>query len=172
MPIRHGGIFAKRASTWPRDHFCRSTIAPHSSRPTTWNEFLPMSMPTKAMDFLRASAMAGSLSWCPAQAWLAGGAGARPDHPIIGYRRFDWLGSQCGLPQAVDCLTSLGEYMRRRELIRFLGGAVAVFPLASRAQQTTIPHIGVLQFAGPEHMGPFAQALRDLGYVEGKTIQF
>jgi hypothetical protein len=42
-----------------------------------------MSMPTKAMDFLRASAMAGSLSWCPAQAWLAGGAGARPDHPII-----------------------------------------------------------------------------------------
>ena len=71
------------------------------------------------------------------------------------------LGSRFGLPQAVDCLTSLGEYMRRRELIRFLGGAVAVLPLASRAQQTTIPRIGVLQFAGPEHMGPFAQALRD-----------
>src|SRR6202035_4666206 len=82
------------------------------------------------------------------------------------------LVSRFGLPQAVDCLTSLGEYMRRRELIRFLGGAVAVLPLASRAQQTTIPRIGVLQFAGPEHMGPFAQALRDLGYVEGKTIQF
>ena len=49
---------------------------------------------------------------------------------------------------------------------------MAVLPLASRAQQTTIPRIGVLQFAGPEHMGPFAQALRDLGYVEGKTIQF
>jgi putative ABC transport system substrate-binding protein len=62
--------------------------------------------------------------------------------------------------------------MRRRELIRFLGGAVAALPLASRAQQTAIPRIGVLQFAGPEHMGPFAQALRDLGYVEGKTIQF
>jgi hypothetical protein len=39
MPIRHGGIFASRASTWPRDHFCRSTMAPRPSRPTTWNEF-------------------------------------------------------------------------------------------------------------------------------------
>src|SRR5262245_65740327 len=26
MPIRHGGRLASRASTWPRDHFCRSTI--------------------------------------------------------------------------------------------------------------------------------------------------
>jgi hypothetical protein len=28
IPIRQGGIFANRASTWPRDHFCRSTMAP------------------------------------------------------------------------------------------------------------------------------------------------
>src|SRR5450759_5086079 len=56
MPIRHGGIFENRASTWPRDHFCRSTMAPCSSRPTTWNEFLPMSMPTKAIECLGASA--------------------------------------------------------------------------------------------------------------------
>src|SRR5713101_5727498 len=49
MPIRHGGIAASRASTWPRDHFCRSTIAPRRSRPTTWNEFLPISMPIVAM---------------------------------------------------------------------------------------------------------------------------
>src|SRR5271166_3218274 len=39
MPTRHGGMLAKRASTWPRDHFCRSTMAPRSSWPTTWNEF-------------------------------------------------------------------------------------------------------------------------------------
>src|SRR5215813_11287148 len=45
MPIRQGGILANRASTWLRDHFCRSTIVPRSSRPTTWNEFLPISMP-------------------------------------------------------------------------------------------------------------------------------
>src|SRR6266446_7738122 len=45
MPIRHGGILASRASTWSRDHFCRSTMAPRASWPTTWNEFLPISMP-------------------------------------------------------------------------------------------------------------------------------
>src|SRR5258705_8294038 len=49
MPIRHGGMLAIRASIWPRDHFCRSTIAPRRSRPTTWNEFLPISMPIVAM---------------------------------------------------------------------------------------------------------------------------
>src|SRR5580692_11635148 len=43
MPIRQGGILASRASTWPRDHFCRSTMAPRASWPTTWNEFLPIS---------------------------------------------------------------------------------------------------------------------------------
>src|SRR6267142_864972 len=36
MPIRQGGILASRASTWPRDHFCRSTMAPRASWPTTW----------------------------------------------------------------------------------------------------------------------------------------
>jgi hypothetical protein len=40
-----GGILASRASTWPRDHFCRITMAPRTSWPTTWNEFLPTSMP-------------------------------------------------------------------------------------------------------------------------------
>src|SRR5260370_42081385 len=49
MPIRRGGIAARRASIWPRDHFCRSTIAPRRSRPTRWNEFLPISMPIVAM---------------------------------------------------------------------------------------------------------------------------
>src|SRR5215831_8739827 len=48
-------MLASRASIWPRDHFCRSTIVPRRSRPTTWNEFLPISMPTvatPAMDLL------------------------------------------------------------------------------------------------------------------------
>ena len=26
MPISHGGMFANRASTWPRDHFCRAAL--------------------------------------------------------------------------------------------------------------------------------------------------
>ncbi len=29
IPIRQGGMLANRDSTWPRDHFCRSTMAPH-----------------------------------------------------------------------------------------------------------------------------------------------
>jgi pimeloyl-ACP methyl ester carboxylesterase len=33
MLIRHGGTLAIRALTWPRDHFCRSTIAPRLSCP-------------------------------------------------------------------------------------------------------------------------------------------
>src|SRR5262249_18087299 len=47
-PDQTGGMFTSRASTWPHDHLCRSTIAPRRSRPTTWNVFLPMSTPTVA----------------------------------------------------------------------------------------------------------------------------
>src|SRR6266436_4654397 len=40
LPCRSGkAVLASRASTWPRDHFCRSTMAPRASWPTTWNEF-------------------------------------------------------------------------------------------------------------------------------------
>src|SRR5262245_60951635 len=60
--------------------------------------------------------------------------------------------------------------MRRREFITLLGGAVAARPLAARAQQR-VARIGVLLVGGPEFMGPYRDALRDLGYVEGKNIQ-
>ena len=60
--------------------------------------------------------------------------------------------------------------MRRREFIALIGVAV-VWPRAARAQQTKMPRIGVLLVAGSEILGPFQQALRDLGYIEGKTIQ-
>src|SRR6266436_6687896 len=65
MPIRQGGILASRASTWPRDHFCRSTMAPRASWPTTWNEFLPISMPITAIAVLGVWDMACSLSLVP-----------------------------------------------------------------------------------------------------------
>jgi putative ABC transport system substrate-binding protein len=61
--------------------------------------------------------------------------------------------------------------MKRREFIGLVGGA-ALWPLAGRAQQPTkVPRIGVLLISGPEPMGPFREALRDLGYAEGKNIQ-
>jgi hypothetical protein len=55
MPIRHGGMLASRVSTWPRDHFCRSAIAPRLSRPTTWKEFadIDANHGDRSVEFLR-----------------------------------------------------------------------------------------------------------------------
>src|SRR5215468_6422722 len=49
MPIRQGRTLASRASTWPRDHFCRNTMLPRRSWPTRRNEFLPISIPITAI---------------------------------------------------------------------------------------------------------------------------
>ena len=62
--------------------------------------------------------------------------------------------------------------MQRRDFLTLLGGAAATWPLTARAQQPTkVTSIGVLLVSGPEPMGPFREALRDLGYAEGKNIQ-
>ena len=64
--------------------------------------------------------------------------------------------------------------MRRREFIRFLGGTVAAWPLAARAQQTASPLIGVLrgdsaaEFAGP--MAAFKAGLGESGFIEGRNV--
>jgi putative tryptophan/tyrosine transport system substrate-binding protein len=59
--------------------------------------------------------------------------------------------------------------MRRREFITLIGGAAA-WPVAARAQQK-MPRIGILLLTNEEIMGPYRQALRDLGYIEGKSIR-
>src|SRR6516162_1166465 len=58
-------------------------MAPRSSNPTTWNEFLPISMPITAIALLRLWDMACSFVFgapCQIRHWR--GAGTRPDHPI------------------------------------------------------------------------------------------
>jgi putative ABC transport system substrate-binding protein len=65
--------------------------------------------------------------------------------------------------------------MRRREFITLLGGAAAGWPLAARAQQPAKVHrVGYIATATPVSdlvgANPFVQALRELGYVEGKNL--
>ena len=66
--------------------------------------------------------------------------------------------------------------MRRREFFTLLGGA-ATWPLAARAQQLgKVPTIGFLGSTTPaaqsELTAAFIQRLRELGWVEGRTVAF
>jgi putative ABC transport system substrate-binding protein len=57
--------------------------------------------------------------------------------------------------------------MKRREFITLLGGAAA-WPLAACAEQPgKIPRIGIIDDAPT-----FREALRELGYVEGQTVNY
>jgi ABC-type uncharacterized transport system substrate-binding protein len=65
--------------------------------------------------------------------------------------------------------------MKRREFITLLGGAAAAWPIAAGAQQPNVATIGVLVRAAPgweRFWRLFPEALRDLGYIEGKNIRF
>jgi putative ABC transport system substrate-binding protein len=64
--------------------------------------------------------------------------------------------------------------MRRREFITLLGGA-ATWPLAASAEQPAkVPRVGILSPAPNETaatLTAFREGIRDLGYVEGQTIE-
>jgi putative tryptophan/tyrosine transport system substrate-binding protein len=65
--------------------------------------------------------------------------------------------------------------MKRRQFIMLIGGAAAAWALTTRAQQATVPTIGILVRAVPgseEFRHLFPEALRDLGYIDGKNIHF
>src|SRR5262245_61766716 len=68
-----------------------------------------------------------------------------------------------------------GKPIRRREFITLLGGAVAAWPLTARAQQPAkLSTIGFLGSSTPSAMSQwvaaFVQRLRDLGWIEGRTV--
>src|ERR1035437_1241237 len=63
--------------------------------------------------------------------------------------------------------------MRRREFFTVIGGA-AVWPLAARAQQPTLPVIGFLNVASQEgythYVAAFRDGLKESGYVDGQNV--
>jgi ABC-type uncharacterized transport system substrate-binding protein len=65
--------------------------------------------------------------------------------------------------------------MRRRGFITLLGGAATAWPFAAGAQQAAkLPTVGYMGAATPATQGQwaaaFAQRLRELGWIEGRTI--
>src|SRR5260370_5959047 len=66
--------------------------------------------------------------------------------------------------------------MRRRDFIALVGGAATAWPFAAQAQQELrrVPRVGFVGLASPAvddlALLPFRQALKELGYTEGRNI--
>jgi putative tryptophan/tyrosine transport system substrate-binding protein len=64
--------------------------------------------------------------------------------------------------------------MRRREFIKTIVGLATTWPLATRAQQPTLPVIGFLSVARADEYQPriaaFCRGLQEYGYVEGQNV--
>ena len=65
--------------------------------------------------------------------------------------------------------------MRRREFVSLFGGAAVAWPVASRAQQPTLPIVGFLASTSPDPVyapivGAVREGLKETGYVEGRNL--
>jgi putative ABC transport system substrate-binding protein len=65
--------------------------------------------------------------------------------------------------------------VRRREFITLLGGTVACWSLAARAQQGRLPVVGVLRPSAKDaepFVEPFRRYMKAIGWEEGRNIRF
>jgi ABC-type uncharacterized transport system substrate-binding protein len=64
--------------------------------------------------------------------------------------------------------------VRRREFITLLGGTAAAWPLAVRAQQPSLPVVGLLSSVPfetrPDQLAAFHRGLKEATYVEGQNV--
>lgn len=64
--------------------------------------------------------------------------------------------------------------MRRRQFLWIVGGAAGAWPLLARAQPAKLPTVGFLgtstSAAWSPWIGAFGQRLRELGWIEGRTV--
>lgn len=69
-----------------------------------------------------------------------------------------------------------GDRVKRRDLIASIGGSVAAWPLAARAQQANIPVIGFLHGSSPQGdagaVAGIKDGLREAGFIDGKNVVF
>src|SRR6516165_2382359 len=99
----------------------------------------------------------------------------RRQHPVLLERKdgtlVAWYGAFTHLAREGRMTATIG----RRELLAALGGAVAAWPLAARAQQPAMPAIGILAVAAPEanaiRLRAIREGLRTAGYVEGQNVK-
>src|SRR5262249_40595221 len=79
-------------------------------------------------------------------------------------------------PDCCDTVRESGAFMRRREFLALIGGAVAAWPLAARAQQGE-RRVGVLMgypendAAAQAQVSALRQELRKLGWEEDRNIR-